>query len=358
MRVLDRYIVLALARHTGLVLLVLMVLVALFLFVNEQGWIAGNYGQAQALRHVLAQLPGTLLQFLPVAALLGALLAMGELARGSELTVMRAAGVSVARIAGSVALAGTALLLPAVVIGEWIAPPLAQSARVAKALERNGQLNLSQGAAWMRDGARMFRAEGGGLMVFELTGSDRLGAIILLPAEADRRKDAAAVAKDQASRQQAQAVHFSAAGTARREHDGADLRARADADLFALATADPRQQSLRTLQRTVAAARAAGQEAPQARFALWSGIARLAAVPLAMLLCVPLLLGFLRGSGTGARASLGLLLGLGWFIAQRIVENGTLAFGFDAALAAMLPTLLLALIVAVLLWRTRRISAA
>ena len=55
---------------------VLLVLAGVFLFVNEQGWVgAGSYGQPQALRYVLAQLPATGLQFLPVAALLGALLA-------------------------------------------------------------------------------------------------------------------------------------------------------------------------------------------------------------------------------------------------------------------------------------------
>src|SRR5690606_35543314 len=95
MRVLDRYIVLCLARYTALSLGVLLVLMAIFLFVNEQGWVGpGNYGQWQALRFVMLQLPGTALEFLPVAALLGALLGLGQLARGSEFTVMRAAGIS------------------------------------------------------------------------------------------------------------------------------------------------------------------------------------------------------------------------------------------------------------------------
>ena len=43
--------------------------------------------------------------------LIGALLGLGTLARGSELTVMRAAGISVWRIAGSVAMAGVLLIV-------------------------------------------------------------------------------------------------------------------------------------------------------------------------------------------------------------------------------------------------------
>ena len=53
-------------------MMVLLTLLALFLFINEQGWVGvGNYGSLQALRFVLLNLPGQLLQFLPVAALIG-----------------------------------------------------------------------------------------------------------------------------------------------------------------------------------------------------------------------------------------------------------------------------------------------
>src|SRR5690606_13211463 len=118
----------------------------------------GEYGQPQALRYVLMQLPSAALQFLPVAALIGALLAAGQLARGSELTVMRAAGVSMARIAGSVAIAGLLLLPAALAVGEWIAPSLAQSARASRTMLRGEGPSLSQGAAWLRDGGLLLRA--------------------------------------------------------------------------------------------------------------------------------------------------------------------------------------------------------
>src|SRR5690606_20772962 len=149
-----------------------------FLFVNEQGWVGpGNYGQWQALRYVLLQLPGTALEFLPVAALLGALLGLGQLARGSEFTVMRAAGVSITRIAGAVALAGLSLVPAAAAVAEWVAPPLSQAARIGRALERNGSADLVQGAAWLRDGDLLVRADArGGFLLFELDGPGRLAA--------------------------------------------------------------------------------------------------------------------------------------------------------------------------------------
>lgn len=351
MRVLDRYIVSALCRHIALVLLVLLVLAALFLFVNEQGWVgAGTYGQTAALRYVLAQLPATMLVFLPVAALLGALLALGELARGSELTVMRAAGVSVARIAGSVALAGLLLLPLALVVAEWFAPPLAQAARVQKSLARNGELSLSEGAAWVRDGQRLVRADPqGGVTVFELQGT-RLVALTTAARSVENADGTRGLID-------AVRVRFGAQGAVR-DFAGPALGAGAGADFFRLAAADPRQQSLVQLWQAGALLQSQGQDATAQRFALWSRVAGLVAIPLAMLLAVPLLIGSLRSAGTGARASVGLLLGLCYFIAQRTVENGTLAFGLDPVPLAWLPTLLLGAAVALLLWRTRRLSAA
>ncbi len=89
------------------------------------------------------------------------------------------------------------------------------------------------------------------------------------------------------------------------------------------------------------------QDARRYRFAFWSGIARLVALPLTMLLAVPFLFGPLRGAGAGGRTMLGLALGLLWFIVQRVVESGTVVFALDPLWLAWLPTLVLAAVVAV-----------
>jgi lipopolysaccharide export system permease protein len=353
MRVLDRYIMTTLGRYIALSMAVLLVLAALFLFVNEQGWVgAGRYGQFQALGYVLAQLPATALQFLPVAALLGALLALGQLARGSELTVMRAAGIPVARIAATVAVAGLLLLPVAVAVGEWLAPQLAQIARVSRALDRNESLGVAAGSAWLRDGDLLLRADaGGGVTIFELDGERRLAAITTA-GQARPLAEGGWELRDTAQTLFAvDAVNLGAGGTRR-------LATSAGAEILELAGKDPRQLSLTELRRAIRLFDAQGQDTRRQRFAFWSGVARLAAIPLAMLLAVPLLFSFLRNAEGGARAALGLGVGLLYFVAQRMVENGTLAFGLAPLPLAWLPTLLLGFAVALLLWRTRRISAA
>ena len=355
MRVLDRYIVKAICGQAGLVLLVLLVLLAVFGFVNEQGWVgAGRYGNLQALGYVAANLPTAGLQLLPVGALIGSLLAMGALARGSEITVMRASGIPVARLCLSVLLAGLVLVPPALVIGEWVAPPLARMAQLAKVAARSSGLSVTrQGGVWLRDGDQILRADGratgegaGGITVFALSGTDSVEEV-LTAAEVREAADG------RWQLPQAYASRFGDESVAVERATDRELGGAADADFLRLVAGEPQDMSLRELSRAIAHLERNGQDARRHQFAFWSVLARMAAIPLAMLLAVPLLLGTLRTAEGGARMTLGLVLGLGYFIIQRMVESGTIAFNLNPVLLAWLPAALLALAVTVLLARTR-----
>jgi lipopolysaccharide export system permease protein len=117
--------------------------------------------------------------------------------------------------------------------------------------------------------------------------------------------------------------------------------------------ADPADLSLRELWRTSRYQDANGLDSRRTRFAFWSHVARLVAIPFSALLALPFLFGSLRVVETGARATLGLGIGLGYFILQRMVESGTIAFGLDPLLLAWLPTALLVGALAALFARLR-----
>ena len=88
-------------------------------------------------------------------------------------------------------------------------------------------------------------------------------------------------------------------------------------------------------------------------FAFWSRIARTVAVMFSVLLAIPFVLGSLRSAGTGARMLMGLLLGIGLFLLQRLIESGTVVFNLNPVLLAWLPTALLAAVTFTLLARAR-----
>ena len=86
----DRYIIGTILRGVGLVGAIVLVLGGLFLFMEQQDDIGvGRYTTADALLFVVLNLPQQVWELLPITALIGALLALGNLARGSELTVLQ-----------------------------------------------------------------------------------------------------------------------------------------------------------------------------------------------------------------------------------------------------------------------------
>ena len=89
---LDRYIGGGVLMATLGVLLLLVGLDALTSVIDETDDIGDGYGFLDILVYVGYTLPRRIHEFVPFAALIGALIALGRLAASSELVVMRAAG--------------------------------------------------------------------------------------------------------------------------------------------------------------------------------------------------------------------------------------------------------------------------
>src|SRR4051812_36765970 len=186
MNLLDRYVIRALLGGVFVVVTVLVALGALFTFAGQQDDIGvGTYSALDAFWFVLLNIPQQVYELMPIGVLVGALLGLGTLARGSELTVMRSAGISVWRIAGSVTMAGVLLVVFAVLCGEFLAPPMQDMAKRQKALSKFSNISFAnRGGAWVRDGNLLInvmqqsgQAEFGGMRIFELTPDHQLASM-------------------------------------------------------------------------------------------------------------------------------------------------------------------------------------
>lgn len=355
MRVLDRYILGTIIGAVALVIGVLLTLTALFMFIGQQEDVGtGNYGSLQVLRYVLLNLPAQFFEFVPVAALIGSLLGMGLLARHSELTVMRAAGIPVLRIGASMAFAGVLLMALALLVAEFLAPPATERARTQRAIDRYQSISYAgRGGAWVRDGNLILKADqrtGDGLLrgitVFEMTQANRLAGVGRAESAVEREGGGWDLKGYVASA-------FGPEGVTTRKAQSRPLETAVSSAFLSMATADPMELSMRELRRGIGYLQANGGQTRAWEFAFWSIPARAAAIPFAVLLALPFLFGSLRSSGNGARATIGLLFGLAYYILQRMVQSGTMAFGLDPLLLAWLPTAILAATVTVLLWRLR-----
>lgn len=352
---LDRYIARTIFGSIALVMVVMLVLGALFLFIAEQGSIGtGRYGAWDALTYSAMNLPRFALEALPAGALIGAMLGIGSLARSHEITVMRAAGVSKTRLVLATLGAGVVIVALSLALGEYVAPRLEQLADERKAFAKYDDISFAgSGGAWMRDGNIIINVESrssdeqfGGMLVFELNDERRIAAIGR--AERATNSDSQSWQLSNYAETRFQGDHVNATRIASRS-----LNSAASAGFLQLAVAAPAQMSLQSLYRAISYRRANELEYARYQFAIWSRVARTIGLLIAVAFAVPFGFGLLRSATAGARTTIGLAVGILYFFLQRIVESGAVVFGLNPLLLAWVPTVLLALAAAVMLARAR-----
>ncbi|MCK5656506.1 MAG: LptF/LptG family permease, partial [Deltaproteobacteria bacterium] len=107
MKTLDRYIGVSFIQGFLLVIFILVSLFSFLEFVVQLDDIGkGNYQLLDAFAYIGLTIPRRVLDMVPMAALLGSIIALGMLADKGELIVMRASGLSVQRICFSVLATG------------------------------------------------------------------------------------------------------------------------------------------------------------------------------------------------------------------------------------------------------------
>ncbi|MGO0999939.1 LPS export ABC transporter permease LptG [Lysobacter sp. CA196] len=150
----------------GTVLLTWAVLLGLdfmLSLVGEFGDVGkGRYGAMQALAYMAMTVPRRAYALFPYAAVIGALMALGQLASTSELTVLRAVGLSRRRLSLAVAGALALLTLLMVVNGETLAPEGQRRADALKtAAKSNNQVVAQYSGVWAREGDVILSASQG-----------------------------------------------------------------------------------------------------------------------------------------------------------------------------------------------------
>lgn len=154
MNTLDRYIGKSILGAIFATLLTLVGLSAIIKFVEQFRSVGkGTYDVLQAVLFTVLTMPKDVETFFPMAALLGALIALGNLASRSELVVMQSAGFSRFNIGMAVMKTALPLVILTMVIGEWGIPQTEQYARDMRTRALTGGSMLSvQNGVWAKDG--------------------------------------------------------------------------------------------------------------------------------------------------------------------------------------------------------------
>jgi lipopolysaccharide export system permease protein len=356
MNLLDRYIVRSILGSVFMVMGVVLVLGALFIFIDQQDDIGqGRYTAVEALWYTLLNLPQQAFELLPITVLIGSLLGLGSLARGSELIVIRSSGISIVRLAGAVLIAAVVLIGLEILLGEFLAPPLQVAAREQKAFARYTNVSFGGvGGAWVRDGNLILNVQRqsgqrqfGNMQIFELSADHRLVALghaTNATVGADKKWLLGDYAESR----------FTNDDSVQAEPPGQRvLRSNVTAGFLGLAAQDPNQITNRALWQLIQYDRDNSLDASRVLFAFWSRIARTVAIAFAVLLAIPFVLGSLRSSGAGTRTMMGLMLGISFFLLQRLIESGTIVFDLNPLVLAWIPTATMGIVTLLLLARAR-----
>lgn len=355
MSTLARYLMKAIIGHTLLVMLVLMVLNSLYLFITQQDEIGvGTYSTQHALLYVAMSLPQGAFDTLPIASLIGALLALGNLARSMELTVIRAAGVSTLRLAMWVGSAGVLLMVLTAVLGEYIAPQMEQYARQMKTFEKFHDYSMAGNrGAWAKDGDTIISVQQqnagniyGGVYVFKFDGQHRLRSLGKASSASIDAKNLWQLSDYRESRLEGDRIVPS-------RQPSAQLATRLSPEFLGLAVVDPGSLPGRGLYSYIQHLKQNGLDARQYETSLWARIARTVAVAIIVILAIPFAFGPMRATGTGARTVVGIMLGVAFFLLAKMLESGGAVFDLPPVVVAWAPTAILAVVTSIAIARVR-----
>lgn len=344
MNIIDRYIARTIFAATGVVIAVMAALLFLMVFIGQVDNIGqGSFGLVKILAYCLLLLPARLYFVLPVVCLLGALLGLGALAAGSELVVIRSAGVSMKRLALSVGLAGFVLAVVTALLGEFLAPPGVYNANALRDKARHGDAARSlDNGLWLRNNGYILRIDsvlpGGriaGLNVYRLSGDGQLQLALAAPrARVDGKQLtvtrprvtelATDHSKTRAPAQMALPIHL-------------------DPDVLQLAVTQPDELSSYGLWQYIDYLEANHINAADYQLALWRNLVTPFTVWVLVIFALPFAFGSLRSASAGQRLFVGGLIGLVFFLLNEIVSSTGPVYGVPIWLAASLPTVLLAL---------------
>ncbi|MBS7457790.1 LPS export ABC transporter permease LptG [Coralloluteibacterium stylophorae] len=358
-RIHDRYVARAVLASVLMAWAVLLGFDLIGAVVQELGDLGGGYTFGLALLNVLFTVPRRLYDLFPSAAVVGSILALGGLASTSELTALRAAGISRLRICMGAVLALVALTAVMIVNGETLGPSGEARATSLAASAKSGDSILSRfSGLWARDGEVFVNVRAGSrreagqdsfveladVRLYEFDADGRL-ATLTRARSAELRPDDRSVLED------VRRIHFTPREARVEIHAEVPWETSLDGESLASSMTRPRYLSTAQLSQTIDYMRANSLYAGEYEAFYWARWFYPLNVLALCLAAMPFAFGQLRSGGFGKRLFLGIVFGLGFFLVQRIVTQLAEAYDVDLRLASLVTPLVLG---GVAVWQYRR----
>lgn len=313
-----------------------------FSFLGELEDLKGHYQAPQAFLYVAFHLTWRLCDLLPLSSLVGVLIGLGLLANQSELTVMRAAGVSVGRIVGWALSPAMILVVLSLLVAEYVVPVSIERADTLKFRALGQDYHVGELAGyWQREGNTLVRIQ-------SVRPDGSLYGIYFYQLNEQRQVERVEMAEEghyykQGDQhywqlQRISSTHLATDGTAQSANQATRIwQSSLTPDFLRQVTVEPDYLSLTGLYHYTQYLTHQGLQADSYLFAFWKKLlAPLVTLSMVIIGCC-FIFGPLRSVTMGLRIVAGVLTGLGFHYLQDLCGYASLVYHFSPLLAAMLP---------------------
>ncbi|MBT9530800.1 MAG: LPS export ABC transporter permease LptG, partial [Pseudomonas sp.] len=334
---LDRYIGTSVFFAILAVLGIIVGLALLFAYIDELGDISATYGLLDAGVWVLLTIPRRIYEMLPMAALIGCLIGLGNLASSSELTIMRAAGVSIRRIVWAVMKPMLVIMLAGVLIGEYLAPWSENLAQANRAMAQGGgEAQSSKRGLWHRQGDEFIHinaVQPNGVLL-GVTRYQFDAQRNLLSASFARR---ALFQSDHWQLEDVVTTQLQEQSTAVVNSPSQRWDVQLNPQLLGTVVLEPEALSVTGLWRYIHYLADQGLANGRYWLAFWTKILQPLVTAALVLMAISFIFGPLRSVTLGQRVFTGVLVGFVFKIGQDLLGPSSLVFGFPPLLAVLIP---------------------
>ncbi len=339
---LFRYFAREILATSLLVLLALLALFGFFDLVRELDDVGrGGYRLGVMIGFVMLSLPSHAYVLLPAAALIGTLFALARMSDQSELTVMRASGLSMMRLAGHVAGAGLVVAAATLAVGELVTPFTEEAAKSLR-LKATSSIVAREfrSGFWVKDDRSFVNIQDVtaetvllNLRIYEFDDAFRLASISRAGQGTYEGPNRWALANVEVTR-------FEGDKAVLEHRPSAVWNSVLTPDILSVLKIVPERMSVLNLSAYIEHLRENRQKTTRYEIALWQKVVYPVAAIVMMILAIPFAIQSQRAAGTGAKIVLGILLGLGFHFAGRLFSHVGLLNDWPAAFSAGMPTLM------------------
>ncbi len=341
---------------TALVTLAFLGLFGFFDLIAELRDVGRNgYEYRHAISYVLLTLPSRAYELFPVCVLIGSLYALNTLARHSEITVLRASGMSTTQLMATLLRIGSIFVLITVALGELVAPPAERFAQQLKLQAKSAMVAREfRSGIWVKDGASFINVRDvapdsslNGVRIFHF--DDKFNLLSVRRAESGRF-----VHKRIWRLENVQQTTFSEQGAVLQQLPSLDWESDLTPEIFSVLLVDPQRMSLATLYRYVGYLDDNQRKTSTYEIALWKKLVYPFANLVMMLLALPFAFMQDRRGAVSIKVFIGIMLGIGFHMLNGLFGNLAAIKGWTPVLGAVAPSLLFLSGAIVLLWWTER----